>query len=117
MANFKPSFPYSTPALLLIPSYTSVKGVMVKAYPEDANAERINISFKTYGGTESTENGIYSVIDTANVETWFRPDIKADCRIKLLETNEVYEIIGKPENIEMRNQFLKFKVKAIETGA
>lgn len=115
MANFKPSMPYSVAIELLIPTYSKEKGETVKTYP--TTGSRINCSFKTYGGTETTDNGLYSVIDTANVETWFRPDIKADCRIKVLATSQIYEIIGKPENIDMRNQFCKFKVKAVESGA
>ena len=115
MANFKPAFPYSTAAELLIPTYTTKKGVRVKTYP--ATGIRINCSFKTYGGTETTINDIYSVVDTANVETWYRQDIKPDCRIKVIETGDIYEVIGKPENIDMRNQFIKFKVRGIEGDA
>lgn len=115
MANFKPAFPYSTAAELLIPTYTPVKGIRVKVYP--TTGIRINCSFKTYGGTETTVNDVYSVVDTANVETWYRPDIKPDCRIKVIETGDIYEIIGKPENIDMRNQFIKFKARGIEGDA
>lgn len=115
MTAFKPSLPYSTPIELLIPTYATVKGVPTKTFPE--KGIRLNCSFKTYGGTENIQNDLYSVIDTANVETWYRPDIKADCRIKVIETDQTYEIIGRPENIEMRNQFMKFKVRAVEGGA
>lgn len=115
MADFKPAFPFSTPIELLIPSYTKQKGVQVKTFP--TVGIRLDCSWKTYGGTETTTNDLFTVIDTANVETWYRPDIKADCRVRLLSTGEVYEIIGKPENVNMRNQFLKFKVRAVEGGA
>ena len=115
MTDFKPAFPYSTTIELLIPTYTTQKGVKVKNYPDEG--VQMNCSFKTYGGTESIQNDVYSVINTANVETWYRPDIKADCRIRILETRDVYEIIGKPENINMRNQFVKFKVRGIEGDA
>lgn len=115
MANFKPSFPYSTAVELLIPTYTTQKGVQIKIFP--IKGIQINCSFKTYGGTETTTNDVYTVVDTANVETWYRPDIKPDCRIKVLETGDIYEIIGKPENINMRNQFIKFKVRGIEGDA
>ena len=115
MKSFTPSMPYTVPIELLIPTYKTSKGVPTKTFP--ATGERLNCSFKTYGGTETTENGVYSVLDTAQVETWYRPDIKADCRIKVMATGGVYEVIGKPENIEMRNQFMRFKVRAIEGGA
>lgn len=115
MAEFKPSFPFSTPIELLIPSYTKQKGVDVKSFP--AVGIRLNCSWKTYGGTETTTNDLFTVIDTAIVETWYRPDIKSECRVRLLSSGEVYEIIGKPENVNKRNQFVKFKVRAVKGGA
>lgn len=115
MANFKPSFPYSTAVELLIPTYSKNKGVTNKSFP--TSGIRLDCSWKTYGGTETTNNDVYTIEDTANVETWFRPDIKSECRIKLLATGDIYEIMGKPENINMRNQFIKFKVKAVQGGA
>lgn len=115
MADFKPSFPYSTAIELLIPTYSTVKGTPVKSFPK--TGIQLNCSWKTYGGTETNTNNVYTVIDTAYVESWFRPDIKSDCRIKLLATGDIYEIIGKPENINMRNQFIKFRVQAVEGGA
>ena len=115
MADFKPSLPYTTAIELLIPTSTTKKGVLLKTFPK--NGIRLNCSFNTYGGTERIENDVFSVVDTAVVETWYRPDIAADCRIRLLDTGEEFEIIGKPENINRRNQFCKFKVKAVESGA
>ena len=115
MRDFKPAMPYTVAAELLIPTISTVKGVTKKTFPE--NGVGINCSFKTFGGTESVENGVYSVVDTATIETWYRPDIKADCRIKILSTGSVYEIVGKPENIDMRNQFLSMRVRGVEGGA
>lgn len=115
MADFKPSFPYSTAAELMIPTYVTKKAVKSKVFTE--TGIRINCSFKTYGGTETNVNDVYSVVDTAWVETWYRPDIKSECRIKILETGVIYEVLGRPENINMRNQFMKFKVRAVEGGA
>ena len=115
MANFKPALHYTTPIELLIPTYSTIKGVPQKTFPE--KGIRINCSFKTYGGSESSVNGAYTVLDTAWVETWFRPDIKSDCRIKVISTGAVYEVINTPENVDMRNQFVKFKVESIKGGA
>lgn len=116
MANFTPAFPYNTPALILQPTYESQKGVLIKTYTEDDGIQ-IFCNWKTYGGTESVSNGVYSVLDTAQIETWYRPEIKSDCRIKDLETGSVYEILGKPEDINRRHQFMRFKVQAVEGGA
>lgn len=116
---FKPSLPYTTAIELLIPTYSKSKGQTVKTFP--AQGIRLNCSFKTYGGShrsqEKEANDIIAIEDTANVETWFRPDIKSECRIKVLQTGKVYDIINEPENIDMRNQFCKFLVRAYEGGA
>lgn len=116
MRSFTPALPYTTPALLLKPTYTTQKGVTVKTYDESKGVQ-IFCSWKTYGGTETTSNEIYAVIDTAQIETWYRPDIKSDCRIKDIQTGAVYEILGRPEDINKRHQFMKFKVQAVEGGA
>jgi hypothetical protein len=72
---------------------------------------------KSYGGTETTINGVLSVEDTAQIVCWYRPDIRSECRLVRLTDGAVYEVIGEPENIEMRNQFLKFKVRRVAGGA
>ena len=110
--SYRPSEPFTTPVQLLNPSYETVKGVLKKNYPD--SGEVIWCSFKTFGGTETEINGVLTVVNTANVETWYRPDITAASRIKL--GADVYEVLGTPENIEQRNQFLKFKVRGVKGG-
>jgi len=120
MAAYKPHTPYNVPFFLQTPTVSIVKGIPYKTYTE-AQTPRF-CSFRTFGGTENTENDLYTVIDTATVETWFDPAITAACRIRVAPTDgsgtgKVYEILGTPENIEMRNQFAVFKVRAITGGA
>lgn len=115
MSSFKPSLPYNTAAEILTPQVTNYNGVNKKTYPE--SGEKIYCSFKTFGGTETATDGVYSIIDTAAVETWYRPDIKSNCAIKVLQTGALYEIIGEPENINMKNQYLKFTVRRVKGGA
>lgn len=118
MADYRPSLPFTVPMYLLVPTTTVKKGVAVKAYPEVKDAELIYCSFKTYGGTESVSNDVMTVLDTANVETWYRPDITASCRLCIADQpTKFYEVIGQPENINLRNQFVKFKVQAVGGGA
>lgn len=117
MARFKFTAPLTVPLMLLKPVYSTAYGVDKKTFPAMENGELIYGSFKTYGGTEREVNGLYSVENTAYVETWYRPDIKSDCRIGIPETGEVYEIIGEPENIERRNQYLKMKITQVKGGA
>ena len=109
---YRPREPFTTPVQLFNPTYKTVKGVTVKEYPE--KGELIFCSFKTYGGTESSVNDQLSVVDTANIETWYRPDITSASMIKL--GAKEYEVMGEPEDIEQRHQFLKFKVRGVQGG-
>lgn len=109
--TYKPSLPYTTVLELYKPTYSKVKGVTVKGYEYIDN---INCSFKTYGGTETTSNDTLIIEDTANVETWYRPDIISGSQLKL--GTKIYEVISEPENIDQRNQFLKFKVRSVKGG-
>lgn len=104
-----------TPIKLLIPTYKEVSGKQKKTYPKDGDL--IYCNWKTYGGTESVVDGILTIIDTADVTTYFRPDIKSDCRVVLLSDNSIYEILGRPENIAQENKYLKFKVRNIGGNA
>ena len=110
--SYRPAEPFTTPVELLnLTGTQTVKGVDVKSYEVTGV---INCSFKTYGGTETTVNGVLTVVDTANVETWYRPDVTSSSRIKL--GSKTYEVMGEPENIEQRNQFIKFKVRSVVGG-
>ena len=103
--------------MLLIPTYSDVYGVNQLVYPDPEDGILIFGNFRTFGGTERDVNGLYSVENTANIETWYRPDIKSNCRIYVPGTGEYYDVLGEPENINMRNQYLKFKVLQIKGGA
>lgn len=117
---YKPHTPYNVPFKILTPSKTVEKGSRVKAYTE--SNEVYYCSFRTFGGTENTVNGVYSIIDTATLETWYTPAITAAVRFRILPTDgsgdgELYEVIGSPENIEMRNQYSVVKVRRVSGGA
>lgn len=114
---YRPINAFNVPLVLLTPVWSTVNGVRVKTYPAIADGVQFFGSFKTYGGTETTSNGILSIEDTADVEAWFMPNIVSGCRIAIAGTTKVYDIIGEPENIEMRNQFIKFKVRRVKGGA
>lgn len=112
MKDFKPNLPFTVPAELLICTETRVKGVLTKTYTK---TDDIFISFKTFGGTESTSNGVTVVENTGVVQTWYRADITASCRLVI--GGLTHEILGTPENINMSNQYLQFKVRAVKGGA
>ena len=113
--SYRPKLENATPLILLAPTYRTVHGVATKTYPSEGNM--IFGSFRTYGGTERNIDGLFSIEDTAVIETWYRPDIKSDCRIQIAGSDAVYDIINEPEDIDMRHQFLKFKVKRVKGGA
>ena len=128
MSDYRVEIKNPIPLVLLIPkSISKVKGVNRYEYPtieealamKDNNNNPINLffgSFKTYGGTEKTVNGIYSIEDTANIETWYRPDIASNCKIARASDNAIFDIINEPEDINQRHQFLKFKVRRVKGG-
>lgn len=105
----------TTATRLQTPTSEQTLGVSKKTYADAAGVVMVN--WKSYGGTETTSNGVLSVEDTAQIVCWYRPDIQSDCRLVRLADGAIYEIIGEPENIEMRNQFLKFKVRRVKGGA
>lgn len=114
---YRPKSNFNVPMKILTPTWTKEQGVRRKVYPLDGDL--IFGNFKTYGGIvnhEKTANGIFVIEDTAEIETWFRPDIKSDCAV-MLEDGSVYEIINEPENIEKRNQFMKFRVRRLKGNA
>lgn len=114
MAEYKPSGPFIVPLYVFIPTLITSKGSTKKVYPD--KGELIYCTFRTFGGTENTSNGTLTIEDTATIETWFRPDIKSDC--KIVDADDIeYEILGTPENINKRNQYLRFKIRSVRGGA
>lgn len=113
MADYRPSQPFNIPFNLLVPTLKTVKGVKTKVFtPEE---DTFFCSFRSFGGTEKIINDVLVLEDTATIETWYDPRIKANCNIQIEGDN--YEILGTPENINKRNQFLRFKVRLIQGGA
>lgn len=74
-------------------------------------------NFSSHGGTESVIDGLLMIDETATITCRYFPEIAANCRIRLLQSGAEYEIISEPENVEMRNQWLIFKVRRIKGGA
>lgn len=116
MAEFNPAR-FSAALILLIPTYETVMGVPSKTFPSPAEGIRFYGSFKTYGGTERDVNGLYAIEDTAQIECWYDPAIKSDCRVYVSDTGATYDIINEPEDISLRHQFMMFKVRRVKGGA
>lgn len=111
---YKPKTPFTVPAQLLTCEYEKVNGVQKKIFTEGMT---FFCSAKSYGGTERIINDQYVIEDTLEVETYFHPEINGSCMVKLLDDGSTWEIINSPENIDRRNQFLKFKLKRVKGGA
>ena len=100
MKEYQPTTPFNVAGKYYIcTGEAMVKGVLKKTY-DFTKGETFFCSFRSFGGTEVNSNGITFVENTV---------IEVDgCR---------YEIIGVPENISMRNKWLKFKVREVKGGA
>lgn len=107
----------TTPLILQIPTEWKTYNGVRKPINYQDSPDVIFASFKSYGGTETIVDGVLVIIETAEITTWFRPDIKSDCRIKRAEDGAVFEILAEPEDIEQRHQLLKFKIRRLKGGA
>ncbi len=111
--KFKPKVPFTVAMKLLVPTSERIQGALKKGFSDPENSELFYGSFRTFGGVENIQDGVYTLINTATIDTWYRPDIKADCRIYICDTEGVYEIAGDPEDIDMRHQYLQIKVRKV----
>ena len=114
MASYKPTMPFNVPAQIIKVEYKRVNGIKTKVFTD---GDIIFVSAKSYGGTERNINGQIVIEDTINIETWYRPDITSKTCLRLLDDGSEWEIIDNPDNIDRRNQFLKFKVRRRKGGA
>lgn len=112
--RYNPQQPFDVAMKLLVPTSTIIKGVTKKVYPDPEDVETVFFGgFRTYGGTENMSNDVFTVYDTAVIDTWYNPAITSDCRVYICETGEIYDVISRPENIDMRHQYLHFKLQKV----
>jgi hypothetical protein len=105
----------TTPVKLYHRHLNWISGAPESVYIE-ADDPIVFCSFKTFGGTESVVNGQIINISTATLTTWYRQDIQSPDRITLLADNSEWEIIGDPENYEMRNQYMQLRLRKLSRG-
>lgn len=115
--SYKPKTPFNVAMVLLVPTWQTIKGVRKAVYPEPEDGIPFYGSFRTFGGTENFSNGVYTVIDTAVIDTWYRADFAADCQIYVNSTGRRYEVASTPEDIDMRHRYTMLKVKAVGGAA
>lgn len=102
---------FATPLLLQTPETVKVLGVVRKTYK---TTKTIFATVKSYGGTESIVDGVIQTLDTIDVVTWYDPSIKPDCRLVNPFDNTVWTILGRPEDIEFRHVYFKFKCQKVD---
>lgn len=120
MAGYKPAAPFVTPMYLLNPTYKTVKGTPKETWPKISDLgddDLIFGNFRTFGGTDVITNDLYMVQATGTIDTWYRPDIQSKSRLYMIETGETYEILGDPEDVERRHQYMRIKVRKIGGAA
>lgn len=103
---------FITPAVHKKPVYDTTSARASKTYSVAGN---VRGKFKLKGTTEVTANGLTVVNDKTSFITWYKADYAA---ADILTINGVdYEIIGTPENVEMRGRYSVLMLERIEGGA
>lgn len=111
--RYQPHNPFTVAMRLLVPTTTVVKGVTKKEFSPVDQSELFFGSFRTFNGTENFSNEIYTIEATGTIDTWYNPNFTTDCRIYVIETGEAWDIISEPEDIDMRHQYMQFRVKKV----
>lgn len=101
--------PFRTPFTLCRTESVNINGVEKEKY---IPLGVIYCSCKSYGGTEKQIAGLYAIEDTIVIQTYYRDDITA-YSVFIDNHGEYWKPYATPENIEMRNKFLQFKIKRI----
>ena len=110
---YRPYAPFTVPMKLLVPVTGKSYGVTTKVFSDPEVSELFFGSFRTFGGTEGVKDNVITLINTGVIDTWYKSEIKANCRIYLCDTGDVYDIISDPEDIDFRHQYLRFKVQKV----
>ncbi|MGN0695035.1 MAG: head-tail adaptor protein [Lentihominibacter sp.] len=114
---FKPPETMTTAIKLQHAVDTDVTGATDREYIDAENDPVIFCNFKTRGGTKTVVNGRLLIIDTAEIQMHYRDDIKPSDRFILLQDGSIWNIIGRPENVEQRNRLLIITVQCTGGGA
>lgn len=110
MKQYQPSVPFNVPVQHLKQSTRKVNGVNQETFKK---GETFFCSAKSYGGTEKVVNGVYVIVDTWVIDTWYNPAISKGDHIVFLDDNTEFEVLASPENINRRGQYMRFKVERI----
>lgn len=103
---------FITPAVHKKATSVTVDNRTTKAYAEVGT---VRGKFKQKGTAETTANGLTVINEKTTFTTWFKADFAA---ADILTINGVdFEIIGTPENVEMRSRYAVLTLERISGGA
>jgi len=103
---------FVTPAVHKKPAYETINGHNQKTYNAVGN---LRGQFKQKTTSELNANGLVIVEDKVTYTTWWSNNLKAQ---DILTINNIdYEIIGQPENVEMRSRYAVLNLRLIKGGA
>lgn len=94
------------------PVQVLVNGRTTKEYQEVGSARG---KFKQKGSSEIDANGLFVVNTNTTYTTWYKASYEAK---DVLTINGIdYEVVGEPENVEMRNRYSILSLAKISGGA
>lgn len=103
---------FITPAVHKKATSVTVNGRIAKTYEAVGT---VRGKFKQKGTAEINANGLTVVNDKTTFMTWYKKDFAA---ADILTIGGVdFEIIGTPENVEMRGRYCILNLERIEGGA
>ena len=105
--------PFRSVFHILEPTFEHVYGVDTRTYKDIGT---FHASARSFGGTESVENGVMSVVSTKVLQTPYDKRLKASVRL-LDETGVQWEVLGEPEDLEEKHRFMMFKIRKVVGGA
>ena len=114
MSNYRPNEPFVVPLWLLIPQTKLIKGITKKVYPETGIL--FYASFKTFGGTERTNNDgwqeLMQSIDRAAGEEGLKKATEAALKASKEYVNEQVTAIMRKANMPAKGKFWTGDTKA-----
>ena len=103
---------FITPAVHKKATSATVENRTVKTYTEVGT---VRGKFKQKGTAETTANGLTVINEKTTFTTWFKADFAA---ADILTIGGVdFEIVGHPENVEMRSRYSVLTLERISGGA
>lgn len=103
---------FVTPAVHKKAKSVNVNNRLQKVYTDMGT---VRGKFKQKGTAETNANGLTVINEKTTFTTWFKADFAA---ADILTINGIdYEIVGEPENVEMRSRYAIITLERISGGA